>query len=61
MNRREHLLGVLLSTATFLWAFSFMLVKDAPSDTSPAQLKALRFGVAALCFLPFVVLESYAL
>lgn len=45
----------LLFSMTFLWAGTFVVVKDGLGEISPFLLVALRFTVAALSLLPFSV------
>ena len=39
---------------TLIWGGTFALIKNAFSDISPLLFLGLRFGIAALIFLPFV-------
>ncbi len=39
---------------TLIWGGTFALIKNALTDISPSLFLALRFGIAALIFLPFV-------
>lgn len=39
---------------TLIWGGTFALIKNALTDISPTLFLGLRFGIAALIFLPFV-------
>jgi drug/metabolite transporter (DMT)-like permease len=39
---------------TLIWGGTFALIKNALTDISPSLFIGLRFGIAALIFLPFV-------
>lgn len=52
---RHHLRGLLvLNLVTFLWGTTFTVVKIAEAHLNPAVIVFLRFGIAALCFLPYL-------
>ncbi len=42
-----------LALATLIWGATFVVVKESLGNASPLTLIALRFGIAALLFLPF--------
>ena len=46
---------VLLLLVTLVWGTTFPLLKSATADLSGLEISALRFVVAALCMLPFLV------
>jgi drug/metabolite transporter (DMT)-like permease len=42
-----------LLACTFIWGGTFVVVKHGLADSSPFLMVAVRFGIAALLFLPF--------
>jgi len=60
--RREHLLGIFyLSFATLLWSTTFVVLKDSLLSLSAAQITLMRFVVATLCFVPFLLRRDWRL
>ncbi|MDX2004044.1 MAG: EamA family transporter [Meiothermus sp.] len=56
---RGHLLGIVyLSFATFLWGSTFVLVKGSLDSIGASQMNVLRFGLAVLCFLPWLFVRD---
>jgi len=52
----NHLRAVLQALlVTFLWSTSFILIKWGLVDIPPLTFAGLRYGLAFLCFLPFVL------
>lgn len=45
---------VLLILTTVLWGSTFPIVREAVSHVAPLQFLTWRFGIAALCLLPFL-------
>jgi len=50
---------LLLAGACFAWGVSFVVVKDALDAATPLAFLALRFGIAAVFLLPFVVRSMF--
>jgi len=50
-------MGALLLT-TLIWGFSFTLIGSVLKGIDPFLIASLRLGLACLCFLPFLRLES---
>ncbi|MGL4820415.1 MAG: DMT family transporter [Bacilli bacterium] len=40
--------------ATFVWGSTFVVVQDAIATVPPFTFNAIRFGLSALCFAPFL-------
>lgn len=54
--RRDLLLGVFyLNLATLFWGSTFVLVKDSLQTLGPGQVNFVRFAIATLVFLPFLL------
>lgn len=52
---RGYVLGLLaLNLLTLIWGTTFVVVKGAVEGMAPSLLILLRFGVAALFFLPWL-------
>jgi drug/metabolite transporter (DMT)-like permease len=49
-----------LAFVSFIWGFTFVIVKNALGDISTFCFLALRFALAALCLLPLAVRGSRA-
>lgn len=45
---------------TIIWGATFSLIKGALDDSSPMIFVALRFGLAALLFLPFIYKQIFS-
>eukprot|EP00276_Gloeochaete_wittrockiana_P016007 CAMPEP_0184361358 /NCGR_PEP_ID=MMETSP1089-20130417/129762_1 /TAXON_ID=38269 ORGANISM="Gloeochaete wittrockiana, Strain SAG46.84" /NCGR_SAMPLE_ID=MMETSP1089 /ASSEMBLY_ACC=CAM_ASM_000445 /LENGTH=362 /DNA_ID=CAMNT_0026700983 /DNA_START=85 /DNA_END=1173 /DNA_ORIENTATION=+ len=54
-DSNHHLIAVgIINVITFLYSTNFSIVKDMESSVHPSISSALRFSLAAMCFLPFV-------
>ena len=47
--------GALLLT-TLLWGVTFVIIKTALTDVSPLLFVSLRFSLAAIVILPFIIM-----
>lgn len=45
---------------TFLWSTSFIIIKIGLSEIPPVTFAGLRYILAFLCFIPFVLKKKYA-
>jgi drug/metabolite transporter (DMT)-like permease len=54
MTSRSHAEGILL-LCTLIWGGTFIVTKGGLSDISPMLLVAIRYGFAALLFVPLVI------
>ena len=62
MNPRpfHHLFTVLQSLLiTFLWSTSFILIKWGLAEIPPITFAGLRYILAFLCFIPFILKKKY--
>lgn len=50
------LVHVLLLTTVFCWGMSFVFIKQALAVLSPVELTVLRFGLAGLAFLAYLLI-----
>jgi len=58
---QSHLAAVLQALlVTFLWSTSYVLIKWGLEDIPPLTFAGLRYSLAALVLLPFVVLDAGA-
>ncbi len=58
-NKSPHLISILQALlVTFLWSTSFILIKWGLSEIPPVTYAGLRYFLAFLCFLPFVILKK---
>ena len=54
-----HLLSILQALlVTFLWSTSFIIIKWGLIEIPPITFAGLRYSLAFLCFLPFVLLKK---
>jgi drug/metabolite transporter (DMT)-like permease len=44
---------------TFLWSTSFIIIKWGLAEIPPITYAGLRYGLAFLCFIPFLVQKKY--
>jgi drug/metabolite transporter (DMT)-like permease len=59
MNKSSHLLAILQALlVTFLWSTSFILIKLGLVEIQPITFAGLRYSLAFLCFLPFLVFSK---
>jgi drug/metabolite transporter (DMT)-like permease len=59
MNKSSHLLAILQALlVTFLWSTSFILIKWGLVEIQPITFAGLRYSLAFLCFLPFLVFSK---
>ena len=49
---------ILASLVTFLWATSWVLIKYGLSDISPLIFAGIRYFLAFLCMLPFILTKK---
>ena len=52
MISRQTKAELYLLGCTFIWGGTFVVVKHGLEDSSPYLMLALRFGIAALLFIP---------
>ena len=53
-----HLLSILQAIlVTFLWSTSFIIIKWGLIEIPPITFAGLRYSLAFLCFLPFILLQ----
>ena len=58
-NKSPHLISVLQALlVTFLWSTSFVLIKRGLSEIPPITYAGLRYTLAFLCFLPFILFNK---
>lgn len=58
-NKSPHLTSVLQALlVTFLWSTSFVLIKWGLSEIPPITYAGLRYTLAFLCFLPFILFNK---
>jgi drug/metabolite transporter (DMT)-like permease len=58
-SKSPHLVSILQALlVTFLWSTSFILIKWGLSEIPPVTYAGLRYFLAFLCFLPFVLLKK---
>ncbi len=56
----NHLLAVFQAVlVTFLWSTSFILIKWGLRDIPALSFAGLRYGIATICFLPFIFREKH--
>jgi drug/metabolite transporter (DMT)-like permease len=55
-NRQWADLSLLL--VTMMWGVTFIIVKQATQDLPPYPFLAMRFAIAFLCLLPFVIVQK---
>jgi drug/metabolite transporter (DMT)-like permease len=57
----HHLLAVLQALlVTFLWSTSFIIIKWGLAEIPPITFAGLRYILAFLCFIPFILKRKYA-
>ncbi len=56
----RHLFAVLQALlVTFLWSTSFIIIKWGLADIPPITFAGLRYILAFLCFIPFILKKKY--
>lgn len=59
-QRLKHVFAVLQALlVTFLWSTSFIIIKWGLVDIPPITFAGLRYFLASLCFLPFILRKKY--
>ncbi len=59
-HRFHHLLAVLQALlVTFLWSTSFIIIKWGLAEIPPITYAGLRYFLAFLCFIPFILRKKY--
>lgn len=59
-QRVHHIFSVLQALlVTFLWSTSFILIKWGLADIPPITFAGLRYFLAFVCFLPFILKRKY--
>lgn len=56
-SSRHTFSWLLLIVANIFWASSYVAAKFVLRDTSVVMMNALRMGIAALCLLPFLLIQ----
>jgi len=57
----HHLVAVLQALlVTFLWSTSFIIIKWGLAEIPPITFAGLRYILAFLCFIPFILKKKYA-
>lgn len=60
MKQPSHRVSILMALlVTFLWSTSFILIKWGLAEIPPITYAGLRYGLAALCFLPVILRPAY--
>lgn len=62
MDKRlyHHFIAVLQALlVTFLWSTSFILIKWGLAEIPPIIFAGLRYFIAFLCFIPFIIKKKY--
>ncbi|MBI9072789.1 MAG: DMT family transporter [Melioribacteraceae bacterium] len=60
MKSKIHLLPILQALlVTFLWSTSFIIIKWGLLEIPPVTFAGLRYFLAALCFMPFMLKKNY--
>ena len=58
-HKSFHLLSILQALlVTFLWSTSFIIIKWGLIEIPPITFAGLRYSLAFLCFLPFIILKK---
>lgn len=58
-SKTSHLLPILQALlVTFLWSTSFIIIKWGLVEIPPITFAGLRYSLAFLCFLPFILLKK---
>ncbi len=59
-HRVHHIFSVLQALlVTFLWSTSFIIIKWGLAEIPPITFAGLRYFLASLCFLPFILKRKY--
>lgn len=59
-NKYAHVIAILQALfVTFLWSTSFIIIKWGLIEIPPITFAGLRYILAFLCFLPFIVNKKY--
>ncbi|MCB0749508.1 MAG: DMT family transporter, partial [Ignavibacteriae bacterium] len=57
-NKSPHIFTILQALfVTFLWSTSFVIIKLGLVEIPPITFAGLRYSLAFLCFLPFILLK----
>jgi len=58
LNKPTHITSILQALfVTFLWSTSFILIKWGLVEIPPITFAGLRYSLAFLCFLPFLIVK----
>ncbi len=58
-NKSKHIFTILQALfVTFLWSTSFVIIKIGLVEIPPLTFAGLRYSLAFLCFLPFVIIKK---
>jgi len=58
-NKSPHIFTILQALfVTFLWSTSFVIIKIGLVEIPPLTFAGLRYSLAFLCFLPFVIIKK---
>ena len=59
-NKYAHVIAILQALfVTFLWSTSFIIIKWGLIEIPPITFAGLRYILAFLCFLPFIINKKY--
>lgn len=59
-KNQSHLLTILQALfVTFLWSTSFIIIKWGLSEIPPLTYAGLRYSIAFICFMPFVLRKKH--
>jgi drug/metabolite transporter (DMT)-like permease len=59
-NKKTHIVSILQALlVTFLWSTSFIIIKWGLIEIPPITFAGLRYLIAFICFVPFVIRPKY--
>ena len=59
-SKYTHIISILQALfVTFLWSTSFIIIKWGLIEIPPITFAGLRYILAFLCFIPFIVNRKY--